>query len=470
MNTKKILFIAFECILCLCAKQTFAQNPPVMDWSNAQIEDHAQDVFPDGTPVPNWFRQNETVELSALGKQYRITDYDVLNDSTKIQTLQIQEVIDRAHREGGGVVIIPEGTFLSGSLFFKPKTHLHLEEKAVLKGSDDISDFPIVETRMEGQTLKYFAALVNADKVDGFTVSGKGTVNGNGLRYWKAFWLRRAFNPNCTNMDEMRPRLVYISNSKDVQLSSVSLINSPFWTTHLYRCENVKLLNLHIYSPYQPVKAPSTDAVDIDACSNVLIKNCYMSVNDDAVALKGGKGPEADKDKNNGGNRNIIIEDCTYWFCHSALTCGSESIHNRNIIFRRSTVNQAQRILWLKMRPDTPQNYEYISVEDVTGNAKTFLDINPWTQFFDLKGHNGPFLSRASQISIRNIKADCGTVFNVKKSDQYVLTDFTFENLDITATNSPRIHSEYIDNFTFKNVTINGKSINEFRNSKLGAD
>lgn len=94
-----------------------------------EIENHAQDVFPDGTPIPDWFRQNKPVELSALGKQYRITDYDVLNDSTKIQTRQIQAVIDLAHREGGGVVIIPEGTFLSGSLFFKQKTHLLIEIK-----------------------------------------------------------------------------------------------------------------------------------------------------------------------------------------------------------------------------------------------------------------------------------------------------------------------------------------------------
>ena len=57
-----------------------------------------------------------------------------------------------------------------------------------------------------------------------------------------------------------------------------------------------------------------------------------MSVNDDAIALKGGKGPKADLDPNNGENRNILIEDNTFGFCHSVLTCGSESIHNYNII------------------------------------------------------------------------------------------------------------------------------------------
>ncbi|WP_207429448.1 glycoside hydrolase family 28 protein [Pedobacter sp. SYSU D00535] len=428
----------------------------------------AKEVFPDGTPIPEWFRQNKPTDINKLGKHYRITDFNVVNDSTVIQTKLLQAVIDRAHENGGGVVIIPKGTFLSGSLFFKKGTHLHLEEGGRLKGSDDISNFPLVMTRMEGQTLKYFAALVNADGLDGFTISGKGTIDGNGLRYWRSFWLRRAFNPNCTNMDEMRPRLVYISNCKNVQLSGVRLINSPFWTTHLYKSENVKLLDLYIYSPKEPVKAPSTDAVDIDACKNVLIKNCYMSVNDDAVALKGGKGPRADKDPNNGANHNIIIEDCTYGFCHGALTFGSESLHDRNIILRRIKVNHAERLLWLKMRPDTPQNYEYVLVEDIEGHdIGNFIFIRPWTQFFDLKGEEVSGTSTSHHITMRNIKLDCENFFNVgaakevkpSKGFGYKLSDFRFENIDVTAKKFVDINTSIIDNFQLKNVVVNKKKV-----------
>lgn len=413
-----------------------------------------QEKFPDGTPIPDWFRKNDIVNINSLGTKYNILEHGVVNDSTLLQTAKLQAIIDRASENGGGVIIIPRGTFLSGALFFKPKTHLHLEEGAVLKGSDDISNFPIINTRIEGQSLKYFAALINADGVDGFTLSGKGTVNGNGLRYWQSFWLRRKVIPKCTNMDELRPRLVHISNSNDVQLSGVRLINSPFWTTHLYKCNNVKLLNLYIFSPAAPVKAPSTDAIDIDVCTNVLVKNCYLSVNDDAVALKGGKGPWADKDTTNGSNRNIIIEDCNYGFCHSALTCGSESIHNRNIILRRCTVNNANRLLWLKMRPDTPQNYEYILVENITGNAGSFLFIKPWTQFFDLKDRKDVPMSYSSHVTMRNIDFECGTFFNVQKSDQYKLSDFTFENLKIK-TKKGDYDPTMIESFTRKNVKIN---------------
>lgn len=414
-----------------------------------------EDKFPDGTPIPEWFRQSEPTAVETLGKQFVITDYGVTNDSTVLQTEQIQAVIDRAAEEGG-VVVIPRGTFLSGSLFFKPKTHLHLQEGAVLKGSDDISNFRIVDTRIEGQSLKYFAALVNADHVDGFTITGKGTINGNGLRYWKSFWLRRAVIPKCTNMDELRPRLVYISNSNDVELSGVRLINSPFWTTHLYRCQRVKLLGLHIFAPSAPVKAPSSDAVDVDVCRDVLMKHCYFSVNDDAIVLKGGKGPWADQDPNNGENRNIIIEDCTYGFAHSALTCGSESIHNYNIVLRRCTVTGLSRLLWLKMRPDTPQHYEYILVEDITGDAKSFLVVKPWTQFFDLKGRTDKPVSHANNVTMRNIRLECNTFFDVKASEQYNLDHFTFENLQIKAKN-PACDKSIIPNFTWKDVTVTGK-------------
>ena len=414
---------------------------------------YAQEKFPDGAPITDWFRNNELVNIENFGQKFKITDYGVVDDSTILQTEKIQAVIDIASKNGG-VVVIPEGIFLCGALFFKPKTHLYLEEGATIKGSDDISNFPIKTTRMEGQTLNYFTALINADGVDGFTISGKGTINGNGLRYWRSFWLRREFNPQCTNMDEMRPRLIYISNCNDVQISGVKLINSPFWTTHLYKCKNVKLLNLHIFSPAKPVKAPSTDAIDIDVCTNVLIKNCYMSVNDDAVALKGGKGPWADKDPNNGGNYNIIIEDCTYGFCHSAITFGSESIHDKNIILRRCTVNNANRLLWFKMRPDTPQNYEHVLVEDITGNADNFLYIRPWTQFFDLKDREDIPKSYSTNVTMRNINFECKVFFNVDKSDQYELKNFTFENLVIKAEKG-EYDKSMIENFILKNVKVN---------------
>ena len=180
-----------------------------------------KEVFPNGEPIPAWFNDTTRVDVDALGQKYVITEHGVVNDSNVIQTEAIQRVIDLASQKGGGVIVFPKGTFLSGSLFFKKGTHLYLEEGAVLKGSDRIRHFKILETRIEGQTCKYFAALVNADGLDGFTIAGKGTTNGNGHHYWEEFWIRRAWNRDCTNKDAQRPRLVYISNSKNVTVQDV---------------------------------------------------------------------------------------------------------------------------------------------------------------------------------------------------------------------------------------------------------
>lgn len=414
-----------------------------------------QALFPDGTPIPAWFNDTAKVDVSQLGKRYVITDYGVKRDSNLVQTEQIQAVIDRAAKDGGGVVVIPEGVYLSGSLFFKQGVNLLVEEQGVLKGSDRIRDFKLVTTRMEGQTLKYFAALVNADGVDGFTIAGKGTINGNGRNYWEEFWIRRQYNRQCTNLEAMRPRLVYISNSKNVTVQDVKLINSPFWTNHLYRCEYVRYLGCHIFAPTSGIKAPSSDAIDIDVCQNVLVHGCYMSVNDDAVVLKGGKGTWADQDPNNGPNHNIIIEDCHYGRVHGCLTLGSESLHDRNVILRRCTFTDANRVLWLKMRPDTPQHYEYVTIEDVSGDCSSFLVVRPWTQFFKPENRPDMPLSTCNNITIRNAKVKSKNFFDVGKSDKYKLTDFTFENC-VVEDEKEAFDKTLIDNCVTKKLKING--------------
>ena len=414
-----------------------------------------QELFPDGTPIPAWFNDTTKVDVNLLGKRYVITEYGVKNDSNIVQTEQIQSVIDRAAKDGGGVVVIPRGVFLSGSLFFKQGVSLLVEEDAVLKGSDRIRDFKLLTTRMEGQTLKYFAALVNADGVDGFTIAGKGTINGNGKNYWEEFWIRRQYNRQCTNLEAMRPRLVYISNSKNVTVQDVNLINSPFWTNHLYKSEYVRYIGCRIFAPTSGIKAPSSDAIDIDVCKNVLIHGCYMSVNDDAVVLKGGKGTWADQDPNNGPNSNIIIQDCHYGRVHGCLTLGSESLHDRNVVLRRCTFTDANRVLWLKMRPDTPQHYEYVTVTDVSGDCSSFLVVRPWTQFFKPENRPDMPLSTCNNITIRNAKVKSKNFFDVGKSEKYHLTDFTFENC-VVEDEKQAFDKSLIENCVTKKLKING--------------
>lgn len=425
---------------------------------------HAQKyTWPDGTPVDSWFYDTAKVNTDVLGPKFVITDHGAVNDSTHIQTQAIQHVIDKAASNGGGVVVIPRGTFVSGALFFRPGTHLHLEEGAILKGADRIKHFPIKKTRMEGQTIQYFCALVNADRVDGFTITGSGTIDGNGHSYWEEFWIRRRYNADCTNLEAMRPRLVYISNSANVTIRDVKLINSPFWTNHLYRCHHVRYIDCHIYAPTENVYplepergAPSSDAIDLDVCHDVLIRGCYMHVNDDAVVLKGGKGTWADKNPDNGCNMNIIIENCRYGRVHGCLTLGSESLYDRNIILRNCHADDANRVLWLKMRPDTPQHYEFVAVEGITGRCGSFIVVRPWTQFFKPEERADMPLSRCNDIVVSNIKMDCNNFFDVGSSDKYMLKDFKFERIMVT-DKAGAFDKSLIENIAVSNVVINGQ-------------
>ena len=156
------------------------------------------------------------VAITSIGKSqdYVITKSGVSTDSTKLNTHAIQNVIDKAEANGGGTIVIPKGVFLTGALFFKPKTRLRLLEGAVLKGSDDISNYPLIPSRMEGRSIYYYAALINAYYVDSFSITGPGTIDGNGLGFWKAFWAyrdsMRKIGKSATNLEVHRPRLLFI--------------------------------------------------------------------------------------------------------------------------------------------------------------------------------------------------------------------------------------------------------------------
>lgn len=416
------------------------------------------DNWPDGTPMDKWFSDTSKVDVSTLGQQYVVTDYGVSNDSTIVQTQQLQAVIDKAASEGGGVVVIPRGTFLSGSLFFKPGTHLHIAEGGKLKGSDRIANFKIIKTRIEGETCDYFAALVNADHVDGFTITGNGTIDGNGYHYWEEFWIRRKWNRKCTNKDAQRPRLVYISNSSNVTVQDVRIMNSAFWTNHIYNSDHVRYLDCFIYAPTSGVKAPSSDAIDIDKCHDILINGCFMNVNDDAVVLKGGKGTYADTMSVNGPVERVLVQNCHYGTVHSMLTLGSESLHDRNIILRNCKSDSTNRVLWLKMRPDTPQQYEYVTVDGVEGKTKSFLYIRPWSQFYNPQKRDDMPESFCRHITIKNVSMDCVNFFDVSTSSKYDLCDFSFENIKVSDQKNA-FDAHLIDNTKVKNVVINNKKL-----------
>jgi polygalacturonase len=397
--------------------------------------------------------------------RYVVTEFGAVADGTALNTVAIQKAIDAAAGAGGGVVDIPRGTFRSGSIFLKPGVELHLAAGAVLLGSTNIEDYPKRETRIEGHFEPWRMALVNAQQLDRVRITGEGVLNGSGVPFWEAFWQRRKENPRCTNLEVERPRLVFIDRCRDVQVRGVSFEDSGFWNLHLYRCRDVTIENVRITIPSAAklnLRGPSTDGIDVDSSQNVTIRHCYISTNDDNIALKGSKGPLADQDKDSPPVENIVVEDVECGDGNGLVTCGSEATTIRHVRVTNCRMTGRATVLTLKLRPDTPQHYEDIVLDGITlAGGGRILNCAPWTQFFDLKGHPPPS-RRVNGIVLRNIRGTYGSFGTLRGNAGDVLQDIMLENIDVklgSARGAEQLDLGATENLVFKNVRVNGKPV-----------
>jgi alpha-L-rhamnosidase len=299
--------------------------------------------------------------------------------------------------------------------------------------------------------------LINGDKVDHLHITGKGMLDGNGEPFWKLFYSRRSADRTTTNLSVDRPRLTLIQNSKDVLIQGITFHNSGFWNLHLYRDQQVTVENCRFEAPSGAVPdnhAPSSDGIDVDSSQDITIIGCSFSVGDDDIALKGSKGPFAMQDKDSPAVERIHIYNCTFEAGGGIMTCGSEATIVRDVDIKHCTTT-GPTVLRLKLRPDTPQQYENISLDDITinGPGVTILSVAPWTQYFDLKGQQPP-TSLVRNIKLSNIKGTGGSLGIVKGNNGTTFEDISLKNLNVTLK-----HADY-DVSSFKTATLDGVVIN----------
>ena len=411
----------------------------------------AAEQWPDGSRIDESLLEDKAVDVTALGREYRL-DVNYIFPDGETHTREIQDLIDRASSSGGGVIVVPPGVYRTGSLFFRPKVNLRLLEGAVLQGSDNPNDYPIVDTRIESKTRKFVAALINAENCDGFTVVGPGTIDGNGYRSWISALRRLQWCPTASNLDGQRARILYVAHSKGVRVENVRLQNPQFWTQHYWDCDDLRLVDVRVYSPTGPkghVKS-CTDGLDLDETRNVLVRRCSFTCYDDGIALK-----------SNDGNPvgNLLIEDCAFGRCHGALVLGSEARHVRNVLMRRCRVESSSRILWIKFRNDMAQHYEYVTVEDVSGTVERFFFARQFSDSRDLKGlpegvTREMMRSRADHFTMRRCQVECREFFHMSISPlDGQLSDFVFADLNVRGENIDYDRSK-IERCAFDNVQL----------------
>lgn len=394
-------------------------------------------------------------------KRYLVTDYGARGDSSTLNTKAIQSAIDKCAAAGGGVVVIPKGIFRSGSLFLKKGVNLELREGAVLKGSTDINDYPKINTRIEGHFEMWRAALINADGTDHLRITGTGTLDGSGAPFWKQFWDARAKDNKTKNLDVERPRLMLVQNAKDVQISGIHFLNSGFWNLHIYKCSNVVVKNCSFIAPAvsKPDNhAPSSDGIDVDSSRDVLIAGCFFSVGDDCIALKGTKGPFAAKDESSPPVERVTITDCIVEKGGGIVTCGSEATIVKDVVVK-NCITRGPTVLRLKLRPDTPQHYENILLENITlENGGIIFKVSPWSQYFDLMGQEPPS-SVVRNVRIKNIHGNAqswGELFGHAKA---AISDISVTDASLQLSD-PGLKLGNVQGLTSSNVTVNGQSVN----------
>ena len=163
-------------------------------------------------PALTLFLVLATTFLQAQPKIISANTYGAKGDGTTLNTTAIQKAIDAAAKANGTVTLKP-GTYLTGSLFLKSGVTLDIPEGVTLIGSEKLEDYPELPTRIAGIEMTWPAALINARDQHNVTITGKGTIDGDGPIWWKSYWdLRATYEPKglrwASDYDAKRPRLI----------------------------------------------------------------------------------------------------------------------------------------------------------------------------------------------------------------------------------------------------------------------
>jgi polygalacturonase len=421
----------------------------------------------------------------AATKTFMANDYGAKGDGTTLETASLQKTIDAAAAAGGTVTMKP-GTYLTGSLFLKSGVTLEVPEGATLIGSEKLEDYPMLPTRISGIEMTWPAALINVRDQHDVTITGKGTIDGDGPIWWKSYWdLRAAYEPKglrwASDYDARRPRLILFQNSSNIRLGGgILLRRSGFWTVQILYSHDVHVDGVTIRNN-EGGKGPSTDGIDIDSSRKVLVEHADIDANDDALVLKAGR--DSDGLRVNRPTEDIVLRDSIIRHGAAAVTIGSETSGGfRNIeaynITALSGVPSGVLFKSAHTRGGFARNIRIhdLTLEGVAIPIHITMNWNPsfsyavlpegvkdipsyWviltTPVPEEKG-----LPHFSDVHIWNIKATgAKSAFNVAAYPNATLDDFHFDHLDIEAATAGTIANA-------KNWTITESSIKTADGSK----
>ena len=373
---------------------------------------------------------NEGVKKTA---SLSVKDFGAVGDGKTLDSPAIQKALDACGAAGGGVVRIPSGTYLSGAIFLKSNTTLVIEEGALLEGSsEEVRDYPVIDSRFNGTEQKSHASLINAIDVHNVTITGKGTVSGSGIGGTRP---------------PTGPRVIEFIRCNNVLLENIKVLNKGRWTIHPLYSKNVVIRGLDILTTGQ-----NSDGIDPDSCDTMLITDCTFDTGDDCIAIKSGK-------NQNGVDvgipcENITVTNCTMNGGSACVALGSEiSGGIRNILVRDCVFNTMHRGFDIKTREGRGGFVENVLVE----NIKTFKVSNALLMRMDYRANAGNDLiagpagiSTFKNIVCRNFEIINGGMGGIRGSKKNPIQNLTIKNF--TSDGSGELKIETVNGLVVENI------------------
>jgi DNA sulfur modification protein DndE len=315
------------------------------------------------------FQQKYQFEIPVISKPiFKLDTLNIQNYGAKSgpsfnNAKSIQQAIDQCSQNGGGVVFIPKGLWMTGPIELKSNVNLHLPLGALLQFSEKSEDYPLVKTFWEGVEAIRAQSPISGKNLRKIAISGKGIIDGAGeawrpvkkqkltngewelllknggiLNEKKDTWyptekaIKGSLNPlsgrtdagfTLQNSEEikefLRPNLLSLINCDEIILDGITFQNSPAWTLHPLLCTHVTLSNLLIKNPWY---AQNSDGIDIESSEYVDVLNCRLDVGDDGICLKSGKDEQGRK--RGRPTAFVNIQDSQVFHGHGGVVVGSE--------------------------------------------------------------------------------------------------------------------------------------------------
>lgn len=350
---------------------------------------------------------------------YNIVDYGAVPDTTQLSTKAIQKAVDDCAAHGGGIVLVPPGNYLSGTIQLKSFVNLHLEAGATLyasRRSEDFSNFTREIGAADNAEAEMLVGAVNAQDI---SITGQGTLHCQAERVGyrrepktevtDSITAREIVNAGLYGVDYQSkfkkvppcPGAINFTGCTNIRIRDIQVVESSFWSVHLQWCNRVSVDGIYIIS--DPHNGVNADGLDIDGCSNVTVSNCRIDTGDDALCLK--------TTRQNGKTQPcqyITISNCILTSSSAALKIGTESHSDfEYITVSNCVINRANRGLNIIVRDGgTVRNVIFSNMTINTVRKETFWWGNGDPVWFTIqKRGNIPSAGNIENITLSNIIA-----------------------------------------------------------------